>query len=170
MKKLTLALLSSLLTLAFVTPAFAQDTDRSINSYNREVAVQYSVLRDIGEMGAGILVDFGKALKPGISLVGEFNLNRFSSMEESYTQVAGGVRFGRMAGSRSRVFAQVMAGPQTSFGSTGFAIQPGVGLNTKMGRRVDAKFQVDFPIVKWEGETYKQVRVSVGLGLPFGSR
>ena len=172
MKKLTLTLtvFTILLTSTLAVPAFAQE-GRSLETYSKEVALQYSLLRDIGETGSlGIGLDFGKALKPGISLVGEIALHRFSGLEETYTQGAAGIRFGRLAGSKSRPFIQMMVGSQRSFGSSGIVFQPGAGMNVTMGGRTDAKFQVDFPVVRWHGKTYKQVRLNVGLGFALGKK
>jgi hypothetical protein len=75
-----------------------------------------------------------------------------------------------MWGSKARLFFQVLAGPQNSWGSTGYVIQPGAGINLRLSRSLDTKVQVDFPVLRWEGATYNQVRVSFGVGLPFGPK
>lgn len=170
MKKLSVAVLSLLVTATLAAPAAAQDSaQRTLGSYATELSFQYSILRDYGETGPyGIGMDFGKAITNRISLVGEFNLHKFTESDETYTQAAAGARVGHMLGSRTRLFFQAVAGPQNSWGATGFVIQPGAGVNIRMSRRIDTKFQVDFGILRWEGETYQQVRVSFGVGLPFG--
>ena len=81
------------------------------------MSFQYSLLKDIGEVGPyGIMMDFGKAITNRVSIVGEFNLHRFTQFDETYTQAAVGARYGLMAGSKSRVFFQLVAGPQNNFG------------------------------------------------------
>jgi hypothetical protein len=113
------------------------------------------------------MFDAAKQLKPNLSLVAEFAANHFSGFEETYTQVGGGIRFGRSL-PRVRPFGQVVVGIQRDFGATGFNVQPGGGVNVRLARRADAKVQVDFPIVRWEGKTYEQFRLNVGVGMPLG--
>jgi len=171
MKKLSIAVLSLFLTAAYAAPAAAQETTRTLGSYATELSFSYSMLHDIGETGPfGIMMDFGKSITNRVSLVGEFNLHKFTQFDETYTQAAVGARVGHMFGSRARLFVQVVAGPQNNFGATGIAVQPGFGVNVRVSRKMDAKFQMDFPIVRWEGETYQQYRFSFGLGLPFGGK
>lgn len=147
----------------------AQEQQRSDASYATETSFTYSLLRDVGETGTtGMVVDFGKQLKPRLNAIGEVAIHRFASFEETYTGVAGGLRYGAVANGRMRPFAQVLVGVQHDFGATGFNIQPGGGLNVRVADKFDAKVQVDFPLVRWEGESYKQFRFSVGLGVPLG--
>jgi hypothetical protein len=144
---------------------------RSDQSYDREVGLTYSFLRDVGENGTtGFLVDVGRRMSSKASIVGEFAVNHFGSMEETYVQGAGGVRVGGVAGTKTRPFAQFLVGMQHEFGSTGLVMQPGVGINIGVGRRADVRVQGDFPIVRWEGETYKQFRFGAGIGLALGGR
>ena len=49
-------------------------------------------------------------------------------------------------------------------------LQPGGGLDIRATKKVDMRIQADFPILRWEGNTYKQFRFSVGLGLPLGAK
>jgi hypothetical protein len=170
MKKLSIVGLVALISSLAITPAGAQD--RTTASYDREISITYSALRDVGHIGGGFLVDFGKQIATvggmQTSLVGEFGMNQFSYWDEKYTSVNGGVRFGAMTSNRLRPFAQVVAGLQRDFGENGINIQPGAGMNIRIARSIDLKAQVDFPIVRWLGDTYKQVRVSTGIGLPLG--
>jgi hypothetical protein len=148
-------------------PAHAQE--RSNASYATEAGVVYSFLRDVGENATtGMVVDFGKQLTPHLSAIGEFGLNHFATIEETYAQVAGGVRVGSLVNGRVRPFAQVLIGVQHEFGSSGLNVQPGAGLNVRLGKGVDARVQVDVPFLRWEGESYKQVRLGLGLGVPLG--
>ena len=168
MKNITLAFVSLVLC-SLAMPAVAQE--RSNASYNREVSLTYSFLHDDGHNAAtGMNVDFGKQLTGKMSLVGEVALNHFSSWDETYTQVAGGVRFGSVVNARLRPFAQIMVGVQHDFGSNGFNVQPGAGVNVRLGKGFDAKVQMDLPIVRWEGTTYKQFRLNAGIGVPLGGR
>lgn len=171
MKKLSIVVVSLFLTAAYAAPAAAQESPRTLGSYATELSFSYSVLHDIGETGPyGIMMDFGKAITKRVSLVGEFNIHKFTQFDETYTQAAIGARVGHMFGSRTRLFFQFVAGPQNNFGETGIAMQPGFGVNVRASRHVDARFQMDFPIVRWEGDTYQQYRFSFGLGLPFGGK
>jgi hypothetical protein len=148
-------------------PATAQE--RSQASYATEASVSYSVLRDVGESSrAGMVVDFGKQLKPRLSAIGEIAVNHFSAFGETYTQFAGGVRFGSVASSRVRPFAQVLVGVQREFGSNGLNVQPGAGLNLRIAKQFDARVQVDVPLLRWEGDSYRQFRLGVGIAVPLG--
>jgi hypothetical protein len=150
-----------------VLPAHAQE--RSNASYSTEAGVVYSFLRDVGENAkTGMVVDFGKQMTSHLSLIGEFGLNHFSTMEETYAQAAGGVRIGSLVNGRVRPFAQVLVGVQHEFGSSGLNVQPGAGLNIRLGKGVDARVQVDVPFLRWEGDNYKQFRLGLGIGVPLG--
>jgi len=169
MKKLSFVI-AILSTAALATPAFAQDTaDRTSASYATETSFQYSILHDYGSTGAfGTLFDFGKQLHRNLSVIGEVGFHRVDGY--SYTQGAGGVRFGKMTGRKMRSFVQFAAGPQHSWGATGFVLQPGGGIDLRMTKNLDMRVQADFPILRWEGKTYNQFRFSVGLGLPLGAK
>jgi hypothetical protein len=148
-------------------PAHAQE--RANASYSTEAGVVYSFLRDVGEnANAGMVVDFGKQVTSHVSLVGEFGLNHFATLEETYAQAAGGVRVASLINGRVRPFAQVLIGVQHEFGSSGLNVQPGAGLNIRLGKGVDARVQVDVPFLRWEGDNYKQFRLGLGIGVPLG--
>ena len=169
MKRISLVMFGSLIACSLAVPAAAQE--RSAASYNKEISFGYSVLRDIGETASvGTMIDFGKKLGGSpVSIVGEIAFNKFGGdYDETYKQFGGGLRLGKIAGSKARLFAQFMVGAQRSLGTTGVAYQPGVGFNVRMARSLDLKVQTDFPIVRWEGETYKQFRLNVGIGVPLG--
>ena len=165
--------LGTLLTLAVAAPVVAQERLEAA-AYRTEAAVAYSLLRDVGELGkTGFLVDFGKQVMTignmQASVVGEFAVHKFSgNFDEVYVQGAGGLRLGKMASDRVRAFGQIMVGPQYEFGSTGFVIQPGGGVSVRANGRMDTRIQVDFPVLRWEGKTYKQFRFSAGVGIAIG--
>jgi hypothetical protein len=168
MKKLSFVV-ATLLTSAIAAPAFAQEADRTNASYAKETSVQYSMLRDYGSTGTfGMLFDFGKQIRPNLNVIGELGLHRVDG--HSYTQGAAGLRYGKMTSRKVRSFVQFAAGPQNEWGATGFVFQPGAGVNIRASRKLDTKIQADFPILRWEGNTYKQFRFSVGLGLPLGGK
>lgn len=170
MNNTSIVALAGLLACSLALPAAAQE--RSAGSYEQHLSLNYSYLHDYGESGTmGFMVDFGKQLKGNMSMVGEFAVNYFSGWEETYTSVGGGIRYGGMARSKKvRPFFQLVLGAQHDFGSTGFNIQPGFGLDMKLSRKIDTRLQFDFPIVQWEGDTYKQFRFNIGVGLPLGNR
>jgi hypothetical protein len=173
MKTLSFVALVTLVTVGTAATAAAQETSANATAYKLETAVHQVTLRDIGEVSkAGFLVDFGKAVTTlggmQTSIVGEFAIHKFSGdYDPTYVQGAGGIRFGR-ATSRLRPFAQVMFGVQHELGSAGMVLQPGAGLNIRTGTMFDARVQLDFPLVWWEGERYDQVRFSIGVGIPLG--
>jgi hypothetical protein len=167
MKRRSIVAVASALLCAISVPLAAQESAGA--AYTTETSVGYSFLRDVGENArAGMLVDFGKQVRTNVSVVGEVALNHFSTFEETYSQFAGGVRFGVPVSDRLRPFAQVMVGVQREFGSNGLNIQPGVGVSVRIARRIDAKIQGDFPLLRWEGENYKQFRLNAGIGLRLG--
>lgn len=171
MKHLSLVASVALLATALATPAVAQET--STTAYNNEVGVQYSSLKDVGRYGTtGLLMDFGHKLtttgKVQTSVVGEFALNHFSRFSETYMQAAAGVRFGAMATPKVRAYGQVMVGTQREFGLGGTVIQPGGGVSVRTSKKMDARVQLDFPVVHWNNHTYKQFRFSAGVGLSLG--
>ena len=171
MKRINLVVFGSLIACSLAVPAVAQE--RTSESYNSEISFGYTVLRDIGlTSSVGTTIDFGKKLGSGpVSIVGELAFNKFGGdYDETYKQFGGGLRFGKVTGGKTRVFAQMMIAGQRSLGTTGIAYQPGVGVNVRMGSGVDLKLQTDFPIVRWKGETYKQFRFNIGLGIPLGGR
>jgi hypothetical protein len=172
MMKTSLVALAGLLVLGLAMPAAAQDSSaRTDRSYNREVSFTYSYLRDVGENGnTGFVIDAGKQIGRHVSLVGEVGMNHFSSFDETYIQAAGGVRFGAVTSPRLRPYAQVMAGLQREFDINGFVVQPGAGVSLALARATDLKVQADFPVVRWDGGTFKQFRFTVGLGLALGGR
>ena len=170
MKNVSIVALAGLLTCSLALPAAAQEAGTS--SYERQLSLNYSFLHDYGENATmGMMVDFSKRVKGNVSVVGEFGVNYFSGWEETYTNVGGGIRYGGMARSKKvRPFVQLVLGGQHNFGSTGINIQPGFGLDMKLSRKLDTRLQFDFPIVQWEGDTYKQFRFNIGVGLPLGGR
>jgi len=168
MKKLSLVI-AILVTFTIANAAFAQDTDRTNASYAKETSVQYSILHDYGATGTvGMLFDFGKQLSNKMSVIGELGLHKVDGY--SYTQGAAGLRIGTMTGRKVRSFVQFAAGPQHSWGATGYVLQPGGGVNIRATRHMDLKIQGDFPILRWKNNTYKQFRFSVGFGLPLGGK
>ena len=171
-KSLIVALAAVLGWIAVPAQAQERSMTMSLSNYDREVSVTYSALRDVRHMGSGFLVDFGKGLKTTeslqVSAVGEFAMNHFTAWTgETYKNLNGGVRLGTIA-SKARPFGQVMVGLQRDFGVNAFNFQPGGGINLRVGSTTDIKVQLDFPIVRWLGDTYKQVRFSAGVGLPLG--
>ena len=168
MKRLSLVV-ATLLTCAIAVPAFGQEGDRSNASYAKETSFQYSILHDYGHTGTfGMLFDYGRQMRSKLSLVAELGLHNVDGY--GYVQGAGGLRFGTMTGRKVRSFVQFVVGPQHEWDATGFVWQPGAGINVRATSKIDLKIQADFPILQWEGDTYKQFRFSVGVGLPLGGK
>jgi len=173
MKKMALVVLTTAVAAGAAVPAAAQE--RGSASYKTEASVMYSMLHDFGQTGkAGFLVDIGKqvATVGGMqaSVLAEVGVTHFGYWNENYSMVSGALRLGKVVSPRVRPFFQILGGVQHDFGSNGINIQPGAGVNIGVAKKIDAKVQMDFPIVRWEGDTYKQFRFSVGIGIPLGGK
>jgi hypothetical protein len=164
----------ALLLACAAAPAAAQE--RTDLAYRTEVSVMYSLLRDYGETtSVGIVMDFGRQVAQlgpwHASVVGEIAFNRFgeSSWDETYSHASGAIRFGRLAGSRLRPFAQMLVGVQKAYDFNAINVAPGVGLNVGLHPRLDVKLQLDVPFVKYKGyDPVRQTRFSIGVGVPLG--
>lgn len=166
-RSVTALLLSSAFLLAFAAPAAAQST-------KSEVGLSYSFL-NMYESNApiGFAVDFGKEISTmgngGISVVGEFGMNRFSADNffdaENQFSYMGGVRFTAKGSgsSKARFFGQVLLGGLSSFDQNDFAMQPGGGVAFNIQENTDARVQIDFPIDFAEAKTFTGVRLNFGI-------
>jgi hypothetical protein len=173
MKTLSLVVLASLATVSLASTAAAQER-LDLTAYRTEMSATTSILRDVGETAmAGFQADFGKQVwmlgSAQLSAVGEVAVHHFNGrFNKIYTQGAGGVRIGAALSSKLRPYGQIMFGFQREFNSTGSVIQAGGGLNWRAMKKLDAKVQVDFPVLSWRHRTYNQFRFSAGVGIPLG--
>lgn len=182
MKKATIIGLMAALALAVTTPAAAQAPLRNDTSYDKEFGVKYSLLFEEGGNGFdGAWANFGMLFEGGYkvcdagtwscSIIGELAFNRFGEFDTTYTTYQGGVRFGKVIDSKMRPFFQFQIGGQNCCdGANAFVFTPGGGLNYALTEDLDLQVQVDLPFARYEGETFKQFRLSFGVGIPFGNR
>jgi hypothetical protein len=158
--------------------AGAQETGRTIASYQKEAGVQYVASWENGDRwGKGVIVQGGYAVNvcsfwgwqcQGIA---EVMVTRFDYFDASYKQFALGVRYGRMMWPKVRTFAQLQAGIQNdgfANSSNGAVFMPGVGFNYALTKRFDVQVLLDAPIAKFDRGTYNQARLGVGVGIPLG--
>jgi hypothetical protein len=159
--------------------AFAQEAPRTISQYDKEASVQYVAAWEKGDRyGNGVL------LQGGYKICGEYwgwhcqgiaelSFTHFDYFDANFKQFAVGVRFGKLMWPRIRTFVQLQGGVQNDGfenSSNGAVVLPGFGLNYAVTRRFDAHLLVDFPTAFYDGDTFNQARVAIGLGLPLGSR
>ena len=170
----------ALAVLTYAVPASAQVEEAG------NVAVSYSVVHD-SELEETFPTGWAFAvtgnISPMLAAVGEIGGN-YKSVTIIGTDVnlrvhafLGGLRFMKQ---RNDVvpFAQVLLGGVHGSvsalgegeGETGFAIQPGGGVDFTVSPRLRVRAQGDFRIIRFEGENTNEFRFAAGLVFGFGSR
>jgi hypothetical protein len=137
-----------------------------------------SILRDLGtEDVAATTYDRGWLAAAGVPLpwwgldvAGEVGMNsRTNIVDETQrlSAVLGGVRMNLLRASRLTVFGQALAGiewfSEPGFDESGPAFQPGAGVDVSIWSRLGARAQVDWRLSKQNGDSYKEVRLAVGV-------
>jgi hypothetical protein len=157
------------------TPAAAQE--RTDLSYQREIGFKYVALYEEGGYwgSPGVLVEGGYRLCVyGVwrcQVIGEFSIVRFGDVESTYKQLAGGIRFGQLMTPRIRPFVQFQIGWQNDgFDDSNNAVvfMPGGGVNYAVTEQFDLQVMIDIPLARYDGETFNQFRLSMGIGMPLG--
>ena len=173
-------LIVTAIILGAATAAAAQDQPRG------DVAVSYSILNDTevdetfkwGWVGAATV-----HATDWLAIVGEVggNYRTFDAFGEeldlSVHSFLGGARFGSPLGGVTP-FGQILFGSARASASvlgesaseSGFAFQPGAGLDIALGRRAALRVQGDYRSISSDGETTGQIRFAVGVAFGFGSR
>ena len=164
----TAAALTALLV--STAPAMAQAaSDRPL------LAVGVSFLYDNeDESATGAAVDvvhnFAVRGSIGIGAVIDFGFHRYSEgvVNLNVTSFMGGVRFTSFASDRVRPFGQFLAGAERCCGSTDFAWQPGGGVDLVVTDTMNLRALVDFRVVRFEGQDFRETRFTFGVSLPLG--
>jgi hypothetical protein len=172
--------------LAFIIarPAFAQDTMRG------DFAVGYSVMRDSDAsetFPAGFVLAITGDVNTKIRIVGEFGGNYKTitfpggRLRLGVVTYQGGLRFVPVSDAKVRPFVQVLAGGArfsgtvlgvigATDGTNGVAIQPGGGVDIRLHRLVDGRFQADYRAMHANGETLGEFRIAFSAAIPFGRK
>jgi hypothetical protein len=137
-----------------------------------------SILRDLGTKDVpATTYDRGWLAAAGVPLpwwrldiAGEVGMNsRTNIVDESQrlSAVLAGVRMNVLRASRLTLFAQALAGmewfSEPGFDQSGPAFQPGAGVDVPVWSRLGARAQVDWRLSKQNGDSYKEVRLAVGV-------
>jgi len=175
-------LVAAAIVLGAATTAAAQDQPRA------DIAVSYSFLNDSdldetfkwGWVGAATV-----HATDWLALVGEVGGN-YRTLEAfdieidlSVHSFLGGARFGAPLG-KVTPFGQILLGQaraSVSAGAldesesvSGFAFQPGAGVDIALGRRTALRVQGDYRAISDDGDTSSEFRFAVGVAFGFGSR
>jgi hypothetical protein len=165
------------LGLLMAAPVAAQD--RTIEDYDREVGIKYTIMYEEGGYwsGFGLLAEGGfKVCTLGTwncQVVVEYNLQNWGDFDTTYNQFGGGIRFYRMLNSRTRLFTHFIIAFQNDGyeeSNTATVWQPGGGFNYSITETIDLQVQVDIPFADYEGGVFNQFRMGFGIGIPLGGR
>jgi opacity protein-like surface antigen len=178
-----LRLMLVLLIVAVAAPAMAQTP-------SVEIGVGYSYLRDeeIDEsLPLGWYADIAGNISDSIGLVGEVGGNYKTISDDdpdldldvklSVHTAMGGVRLTRR-GDGANIYLQVLAGAArgtvkfqgVSESTTDFAVQPGVGIEFRVGDSMRLRIGGDYRKIFSEGEKATQWRATAGLVFRSGQR
>ena len=158
--------------LLIASPVAAQSTD------GPHVFGGVSMLRDLGTddvpattYDRGWLVAAGAPLPWWrLDIAGEVGMNARTNIVDETQRLSaalGGVRMNLLRAARLAVFGQALAGvewfAEPGFEHSGLALQPGVGVDVTIWSRLGARAQADWRWSKQNGDTYKALRVAVGV-------
>lgn len=146
------------------------------------IAGGYSFLRDLGSGGtpstdyptgafAAVTRQFGPRR---MALVGDVSMHARENRAIEVIRLRallGGARVDVLSIWNARLFAQALAGierfSEPGFSETGTAFQPGAGIDLAIWRRLGARVQADYRIVRAEGTTFRSLRVNAGATVAF---
>jgi hypothetical protein len=171
---ISLALVTVALVAAFAQPAFARQP--------ATVAGGYSFLRELGTAAtpatnypngwfAAVTVPLGRL---PLAVSGEINVNSRTNIIETQRLQAflGGVHVPFMSAGKLLAFGRALVGverfSEPGFSESGFAFQPGAGIDLGVTRTLGARVEVDYRIVSQEQVTFKEVRVITGVVIRLG--
>ena len=157
-------------------PALAQTSSGGSNQ--AVFAAGLSFLHVSGATGTGFDVNVAKPFKSS----GKMNTGIFGDFAwhtDSGEHALGflvGPRFSHTGSSQVTPFFQVGIGV-TRFSAdcdgcseSGFTFAPGGGVDVKLNDKVNFRFQLDIPVMKFEGDTETGFRVTFGISCPIGSK
>jgi len=160
---------------AFASPATAQLSAAT-------VAGGYSYLRELGT-GATPTTTYpngwfatltARLGRFPVAAAGEINVSSRKNVVDVQRLQAflGGVQVRVVRAWRMGVFANALVGTERfsepGFSETGFAFQPGAGVDVGIARSMALRVQVDYRLVNQAHVTFKEVRTSVGAAVGFG--
>jgi hypothetical protein len=168
--------------IAVAGPAAAQTTVP-----RADVAVSYSILRDFDldeTFPVGWVAAVAGNLTDQLAVVGEVGGN-YTSIDVFATSIdlnvhtfLGGVRYASRANADYMPFAQFLAGAARASGgafgvsasNTGFALQPGGGVDIALNAGTAVRVQADYRAVRDSGDTTSEFRFAAGVVFNLGSR
>jgi len=124
-------------------------------------------------MPLGWNVSFAGGLARNVSVIADFSGNYHSERNDTFSlhTLQGGVRFTALRGRAVQPFGQFVTGAVVAWEDeaiTKFMYQPGGGVDFRFrDKGPGMRAQVDFPFYVVEGATYKAIRASVGVIIPF---
>ena len=174
--RLVVWLLAASTFAAVPRPAVAQDEPKAT------VAGAYTYLREKGTGDFGVTVytiGWAAAVSRRIagrwSGAGELGISTSRNAFDERQQLLGllgGVRFELVRRSRLALFAQGLAGYERFWEpglvDSGFAFQPGAGLDLRLWSQFFVRVQGDYRMSRQGGATLNDVRVLVGAGVAIG--
>jgi hypothetical protein len=161
-----------------LAPASASAQASSVTT----VAGGYSHLRDLGANEApaqdyrGWMASVTRQLGTSrIGIAGEVTTNSDKNIVDEtqrLTAVLGGVRFRLLGTARLEVFARALAGierfSEPGFDATGFAFQPGGGVDVRLAGPMGLRAQTDYRVVREGGSTFNELLIGIGAVARFG--
>jgi opacity protein-like surface antigen len=124
-------------------------------------------IKTSGNMQTGIFGDFAWHTDSGQHALGFLVGPRFahtgSSQVTPFFQVGLGVT--RLSAGSDECDESI-----SECSSSGFTFAPGGGVDVKLNDKVNLRFQLDIPVIKFEGDTETGVRFLIGISCPIGSK
>ena len=150
-----------------------------------EVAGGYSVLTELGKgptssttYPTGWFITAGRPVGwPWLVWSGEISVNARTNLaieRQRLVAFLGGAHVPLIHAGRLRAYASALAGverfSEPGFNESGFAFQPGAGLDIRLWQALGARVQADYRIAWQDTGTYKDVRVIAGAAIRLGGR
>ena len=156
----------------FLTTAHAAAQDAP--KVDLSVGYQFTHLNGSNGVGgtnipAGWTASVTGRINPFVNVVGEVNGAYKDGVK--LHRYLGGLRFGGGPSTGTNyivVFGQALAGVSKSAATTGFTIQPGLGLDIHGSGKVGGRINVDYLLDRHDGITDKGLRVAAGVVINLG--
>jgi hypothetical protein len=174
----TLAILAGVIGFMAIGPAAARAQGPAL-----EVAGGYSYLSELASGATpatgyprGWVVAAGRPVGwRWLVAVGEMGVNARTNLAIETQQVfsvLGGAHFVVWRRGRLDLRASALAGmerfSEPGYSESGFAFQPGAGLDVRLWRALGARVSTDYRIARLDGATFKNVRVNLGAVIGLG--
>lgn len=175
-RTVTTSLIGLALSLALAAPAAAQGAAASERPL---LGAGVSFLSDGDETGTGFVVDIAKAVrqmeKAKISGVGDFGYHGWDGFKT--LSLMGGARFTATGIERFAPFGQFTIGmirlsaddcDGDGCSDTNLVFAPGGGVDIAINEKFNFRAQIDFLIIKFEGDTDNATRFTFGISMNLG--